>query len=126
MKRIDVRWIALSLVTMFAVAAAAQDSKRNNTDKNRVILKGYDTVSYFTSSKPLPGDAKITTEYQGAVYRFANEENRTKFLAEPQKYRPEYGGWCAKAIADKDFVDIDPLNLTAGSSSFTRVCSAMR
>jgi len=106
----NVRWIALVPLMLMAAAASAEDSKRNNTDKNRVILKGYDTVSYFTSSKPVPGDAKITTEYQGAIYRFATEENRTKFLSEPQKYRPEFGGWCAKAIADKDFVDIDPLN----------------
>jgi YHS domain-containing protein len=93
-----------------SAAAYAEDAKHNNVDKDRVILKGYDPVSYFTSGKPQLGDAKITTEYEGAVYRFASDENRQKFLAEPKKYLPEYGGWCAKALADKNFVDIDPLN----------------
>ena len=90
--------------------AHAEDTKRCNVDSSRVILKGFDPVSYFTSGKPQPGDAKITTEYDGAVYRFASDENRQKFLAEPKKYLPEYGGWCAKAIADNQFVDIDPLS----------------
>ncbi len=102
------------LVFVFALfltgVALADDAKQINVDKDRVILKGYDTVSYFTSSKPVQGNPKITTDYRGAVYRFASEENRSKFLAEPTKYAPEYGGWCAKAIADKDFVDIDPLS----------------
>ena len=97
-------------IILCSVLAYADAAKHNNVDKNRLILKGYDPVSYFTSSKPQPGDAKITAEYQGAVYRFASDENRQKFLTEPQKYLPEYGGWCAKAIADKEFVDIDPLN----------------
>lgn len=95
---------------LLAGVAAADDTKHNNLDKNHVILKGYDTVSYFTASKPVSGSDKITAEYKGAIYRFATEENRQKFLAEPTKYAPTYGGWCAKAIADKEFVDIDPLN----------------
>lgn len=90
--------------------ALADDTTHNNLDKDRVILKGYDTVSYFNAPKPVLGNASIATEYHGAIYRFATEQNKQKFLAEPAKYAPEYGGWCAKAIADKDFVDIDPMN----------------
>ena len=103
-------WPKLLPLTLLTITASAQDAKHSNLDKNRLILKGYDAVSYFRSPNPLEGDPKITTEYHGAIYRFASDDNRKKFLAEPEKYRPEYGGWCAKAIADKEFVDIDPLH----------------
>lgn len=110
MKRKLVPVLVVLSCLVFSALAHAEDAKRNNVDKSRVILKGYDLVSYFTASKPQPGDAKITTEYAGAIYRFTSTENRDKFVAEPKKYLPEYGGWCAKAIADKEFVDIDPLS----------------
>jgi YHS domain-containing protein len=97
------------MIYMASSALAADDARHYNLDTSRTILKGYDPVSYFTSGKPAKGDPRITTEYNGAIFRFASEANREAFLAAPAKYLPEYGGWCAKAIADKEFVDIDPL-----------------
>lgn len=104
---------ALLVVLSFALvpSARAQDqTKHFNLDKSKVALKGYDSISYFTGQKPVQGNERITAEYQGAIYRFATEENKQKFVQSPTKFAPEYGGWCAKAIADKEFVDIDPLN----------------
>lgn len=81
---------------MASNALAADDARHYNLDKNRTILKGYDPVSYFTSDKPAKGDPKITTDYNGAIFRFASEANREAFLAVPTKYLPEYGGWSAR------------------------------
>lgn len=65
------------------------------TDKNAVILAGHDTVAYHTKGKPVLGDAGITAVYHDAIYRFSSTSNRDKFVANPKKYAPAYGGYCA-------------------------------
>ena len=75
-----------------------------------VVIKGYDPVSYFQASGPLKGDKKITVSHDGVSYLFANEENKTMFLAQPSAFIPQYGGWCATAVAGGYKYDIDPKN----------------
>ena len=65
------------------------------TDANDVILAGHDTVAYFTEGKPVLGSAEFTAQHDGAVYRFASAANRDLFRADPDKYAPAYGGYCA-------------------------------
>ena len=65
------------------------------TDSNDVILAGHDAVAYFTENKPVMGSADYTAQYEGAVYRFSSAENRDMFRANPAKYAPAYGGYCA-------------------------------
>lgn len=60
---------------------------------------GYDVVAYFTQNKPVAGDAAITAKHNGATWRFSSVENRDAFAANPGKYAPEYGGYCAYAAA---------------------------
>lgn len=64
-----------------------------------VAVGGYDPVAYFTESKPVRGDKAITLEHEGATWRFASEANRDVFRADPAKYAPQYGGYCAYAVA---------------------------
>lgn len=64
-----------------------------------VAVGGYDPVAYFTQGKPVKGSDKITAEHNGATWRFSSEANRTAFLAEPAKYAPQYGGYCAWAVS---------------------------
>lgn len=78
-----------------------------NTDENNVAIAGYDPVSYF-QDKPTIGLAEITVEHDGAVYQFANDQNRATFLADPEKYAPQYGGWCAVAISENKTFPINP------------------
>ncbi len=66
-----------------------------NVDKNRVAINGYDLVSYHHNAKPVKGDARQQVTYEGIVYRFANDANKKKFAANPKKYLPQFGGWCA-------------------------------
>jgi YHS domain-containing protein len=73
-------------------------------------LGGYDAVGYFTDNKPVEGSAKFATDYQGAKWLFANEQNLNAFKANPTKYAPQYGGYCAWAVAQGDDAPGDPLN----------------
>lgn len=69
---------------------------------------GYDPVAYFTDSKPVPGSKDITLEHDGVTWRFASEANRALFKAEPAKYAPQFGGYCAWAVSQGYTAKGDP------------------
>ncbi len=76
--------------------------------KNGLAVEGYDVVSYFAET-PLEGEKQIFAIYMGTTYRFANEGNKQLFETNPQKYVPQYGGWCAYAMGvSGDKVKVDP------------------
>ncbi|MFT5423939.1 MAG: hypothetical protein ACI89L_001731 [Phycisphaerales bacterium] len=81
-----------------------------DVDKNALAIKGYDPVSYFPEggSTPTRGDKKIELVRLGVHYRFASEAHRELFKADPEKYEPAYGGWCAYAMAKGDYTAPDP------------------
>ena len=83
----------LALVSFFAMNAFADPD--TETDANSVILAGHDAVAYFTQSKPVQGSAKFTAVHNEAVYRFSSAKNRDLFRANPAKFAPVYGGFCA-------------------------------
>ncbi|WP_299456629.1 YHS domain-containing (seleno)protein [uncultured Microscilla sp.] len=85
-------------------------TKHFNTKRGNIAIKGYDPVSYFTEGKAVKGNAQITHNYGGIVYRFKNNQNRNIFRQNPAKYEPMYGGWCAYAfgLAKPSKVDINP------------------
>ncbi len=66
-----------------------------------LAIRGYDPVAYFTEGKPVPGSEAFTTSWNGATWRFASAANRDAFLANPEAYAPQYGGFCAWAVAAK-------------------------
>jgi YHS domain-containing protein len=78
-----------------------------NTEEG-VAIKGYDPVAYFTESEPVPGDPQYSYEWRGATWHFASDEHRDLFAEDPDRYTPEYGGYCAWAVAHGDTADIDP------------------
>ncbi len=74
-----------------------------------LAIKGYDPVSYFTLDKAVKGKADFASSYHGITYRFASAADREAFRANPGKYEPQYGGWCAYAMGhDGTKVDVDP------------------
>jgi YHS domain-containing protein len=87
----------LSLL-LTGVASAEPPIPAVNTEHGWAI-KSYDPVAYFTTGKPTPGVPQFTAAYKGATYRFASAENRARFIATPEKFVPQYGGYCAYAIA---------------------------
>ncbi len=85
-----------------------QTSHLLNVDKNGLALEGYDPVAYF-ESQPQKGDAALQIKYEGAIYYFSSESNKALFDANPLKYVPMYGGWCAYAMGlGPDKVKINP------------------
>lgn len=69
---------------------------------------GYDVTAYFSEARPVKGKKAFKTDYQGATWLFANQKNLDKFTAEPEKYAPQYGGYCAYAVAIGDTASGDP------------------
>lgn len=92
---------------IFASASFAADSDAN-ADVNDVAIHGYDTVSYFTKSEPTKGNAKFTATHKNTVYQFSSAENRDLFRANPSKYAPQFGGYCAMGVALNKKLDVDP------------------
>lgn len=74
-------------------------------DKNIVGVQGYDLVSYHTNEKPLRGNGNHVVEHDGITYLFINKKNQETFAANPHKYLPAFGGYCAYGVAvGKKFV----------------------
>lgn len=71
-------------------------------------IRGYDPVAYFTEGRPVLGKPDITFQHQGAVWRFASVANRDRFAADPARYAPQYGGFCAWAVSRGYTAEIDP------------------
>lgn len=95
--------IALAL---FAGAAFAADEV--NVGPAGVALHGYDPVSYFDPGRPVAGKKSLSAGHAGALYLFSSRENLRKFIREPDKYAPAYGGWCSYGVRVGRKFDIDP------------------
>lgn len=91
-----------------AVSAAARAAGPINLDSRGVALHGHDPVAYFVEGKPMQGRAELSLAVNGATYWFASEANRQAFKADPAKYEPQYGGYCAYGVAQGYKPDIDP------------------
>ena len=77
--------------------------------KDRVAVGGYDVVAYFDPGKATKGNTQITSNYKGAIYYFATEESKKTFVKSPEKYLPQYDGYCALAVgAQNKKVSINP------------------
>jgi len=79
-----------------------------NLDSKGVILKGYDPVAYFTQKKAVKGSPKYQTTYQGAIYYFSSAADLAIFKKNPSKYVPQYGGYCANGIANRQAREGNP------------------
>lgn len=64
----------------------------------RLMLLGHDAVAYFTQSAAVKGDPAIKAEHLGVTWRFASEANKAEFLRQPDRYMPQFGGFCANGI----------------------------
>lgn len=102
----------LSLVAVLAwsivPAAVAKEPSVYTGIVKGVAVGGYDPVAYFTEGKPVVGNPAITHEHAGAIWRFASEASRAAFKADPAKYAPQYGGYCAYGAARGYKAPIDP------------------
>ncbi|MGH6855016.1 MAG: YHS domain-containing (seleno)protein, partial [Aestuariivirga sp.] len=73
-----------------------------------VALGGYDAVSYFTDGGPKEGSEQFAADWKDARWRFSTAENLAAFKASPEKYAPQYGGYCAYAVSKGATAKGDP------------------
>ena len=98
--------IAIAALAAMAAAATAEDPVF--TARSNLAIRGYDPVAYFTEGKAVKGDKDFTLGWQGADWRFASAGNRDAFSEDPEKYAPQYGGYCAWAVSRNYTAPTDP------------------
>lgn len=104
-KSVFMKKIVFYLFAFFSVQLVAQTDYYT---KKGVVIEGYDVTSYFNGT-PLKGTKQFSVTYDGAEFYFANEKNKKAFQANPNKYMPQYGGYCAYAVGLKSQkIKIDP------------------
>jgi YHS domain-containing protein len=100
--------VALALVVV-PTAAIARTAPVYTGLFGNVALSGYDPVAYFTDGRPVKGDARFKIAWQGAEYRFASADHLARFRATPAAFAPQYGGYCAWAVAHGYTASGDPM-----------------
>ncbi len=90
-----------------------------NTLKNSLFggrtdtaINGYDPVAYFTVGKPVKGQDGLVTEWMGAKWKFSSQANLNLFKSNPEKYAPQYGGYCAYGVTQGSLVKVEPEQFT--------------
>jgi YHS domain-containing protein len=109
MKKTLIRLVALFSLAGAALAGETPDHKvlvLKNKDGTAIL--GYDAVAYFTDHKPVKGNHKFQSEYEGAKYYFASAEHKALFDASPARYAPAYGGYCGYAASIDRLSPISP------------------
>lgn len=96
--------VCFALLLVFTLIGSSYGQKTtgkyfNNLNDKGVILDGYDPVAFYTNNKPVPGNELFQFSYQDAIYYFASAEHLELFKANPEKYKPQFGGWCAYAVS---------------------------
>lgn len=100
--------IFLTLVAFLAFSGIASAKTLLNVDRQGVGIKGYDPVAYFTDSKAVKGSPQFQSSFNGVTYQFASADHKTAFDANPAKYEPQFGGFCAWAVSQGYTAPIDP------------------
>ena len=96
------------ILALFFIILTAESQNTHINVQNNLGAAGYDLVSY-SDNKAAKGSDKFTDTYEGIVYRFSSNVNLIKFKKDPSKYLPQYGGWCAYAMATKgEKVKVNP------------------
>jgi len=89
----------LVLLLVVSFSAFGQGKSLQNLDKNSVAIQGYDPVAFFTQNRPVKGLPEFESQYHGARYLFASADDKAMFDANPAKYEPQFGGFCAFGVS---------------------------
>ncbi len=95
MIRVRTRLLAVCAALLALTGCGTVKNTVSDGDDQALMLRGNDPVAYFTDGKPVKGDAGIKAMHDGVTYRFASEAHKAMFVASPQKYAPQYAGFCA-------------------------------
>ncbi|MEP3046198.1 MAG: YHS domain-containing (seleno)protein [Roseibium sp.] len=101
--------ILLGLTALFSAASFTASADEITTfTKGGAAIGGTDPVAYFTEGKPVAGSDEFTAQYDDVTWKFSSAQNRDKFAAEPAKYAPQYGGFCAFGLSKGFKVPVVP------------------
>jgi YHS domain-containing protein len=102
--------VGFAVVAIAGVGSAFADDSVNTGYFGGVAIMGYDPVAYFTEGKPVKGSEEFTYDWLGTPWHFANKNHQQMFMSEPEKYAPQYGGYCAPEVATTGTatINIDP------------------
>ena len=89
----------LLLMLISSIPAFGQSKSLLNLDKSGVALQGYDPVAFFTQNRPVKGNPQFESKYADARYFFSSAEDKAIFDANPAKYEPQFGGFCAYGVS---------------------------
>jgi YHS domain-containing protein len=101
------RFLFAFLFFALALPAWAQSKSLLNLDKAGVAIQGHDPAAFFTDQKPIKGKPELALRHKGATYHFASRATREQFKADPAKYEPMFGGYCAYGVSRNKLVEID-------------------
>ncbi len=90
------------------LVSAKQEFAAFNVDSDKLAIHGYDTVAYFTEGKPMKGTNEFEEVWEDSRWQFASATNRELFKANPERYAPQFGGYCAGGLAVGEIADGDP------------------
>ncbi len=100
-------FVTLAMSTIIVSSAFAAKPVYSG-GRERAAIRGYDPVAYFTQYKPVKGNQQFLFKYKGAKWLFSSQVNLDAFKANPEKYAPQYGGYCAYAISNGSRASIKP------------------
>ena len=100
--------VFIGLILGAAIPARAGPPEIYTGAYEGVAINGYDPVAYFTENRPVEGSPDIVHEWKGVKWRFSSAENRDMFAADPEKFAPQYGGYCAYAVSYGSTATTDP------------------
>lgn len=95
-------------LTLMVAAGAWAEGAVNVSERARAAIEGVDPVAYFAEGRPVKGDRAFEHVWMGATWRFVSQANRDAFAADPARFAPQYGGYCAWAVANGYTASIDP------------------
>lgn len=100
---------ALFVFFIFTLTSFGQTQKENRNLESNIAIQGYDPVTYFSVGKAQKGKKEFAVSIRNAIYYCYSAENKKLLETNPDKYEPQYGGWCAYAMgANGEKVEIDP------------------
>jgi YHS domain-containing protein len=90
---------ALVTIMSFSTLGTASAKSLYYSSLFGTAVEGYDVVAYFTDGKPVEGTDDFSVDWKGATWQFSSEENKALFESDPEKYAPQFGGYCAWAVS---------------------------
>ncbi|WP_210396804.1 YHS domain-containing (seleno)protein [Motiliproteus sediminis] len=99
---------AFAILLTLLLIGSVQASPVNTQGGSNSAIAGYDPVAYFADAKAVEGSRQFSYRWQGADWYFSSAANRQRFIANPEAFAPQYGGYCAYAVANGYTAKVDP------------------